>query len=132
MYKKKKRSSNVNKEEIVGETFMRVVEMLRGAGVAIPPEIGSNPSTHQGRKSSCGEVEQRTPGPSPEPDTIDGLMELTVCSLLDSNYNMVLWCNLLLCGAIRGTSIYLSMLVMRSQPLVKLVFIGYSGQGQVS
>jgi hypothetical protein len=85
MYKKKKRYSNVNKEEIVGETFMQVVEMLRGVGVAIPPKIGGSPTTHQGWKSSCVEVEQRTPSPSPEPDTIDGLTEPTVCSLLDSN-----------------------------------------------
>ena len=53
--KKKKRRSDVNKEEIVGETFKLVVEMLRGAGVPIPSEIISSP--HQGWKSSCGEVE---------------------------------------------------------------------------
>jgi hypothetical protein len=35
-------------------------------------------------------VDQRIPGPSLEPDNIDGLTEPTICSLLDSKYNMEL------------------------------------------
>jgi hypothetical protein len=88
MYKKKKTSSNVNKEEIVGEKVVQVMEMLRTASLAISPKIGSSPL--QARRSSCGEVDQRIQDPSPGLDTIDTLTEPTVCSLLDSNLNMEL------------------------------------------
>ena len=58
MYKKKRRSSNLNKEEIVGEAVLRMVDMLQRAGISIPPEIVN--MSHQGQISSCGDVEQNT------------------------------------------------------------------------
>ncbi|KAG2634476.1 hypothetical protein PVAP13_2NG117100 [Panicum virgatum] len=87
--KKKKRRSDVDKEEIVGEAITRVMELLRVAGVHIPEGL----CITQGRKGNGCEEEEANVNeennefqpfcPSPEPDTIDLLTGPTKCSLLD-------------------------------------------------
>ncbi|RLN28936.1 hypothetical protein C2845_PM05G13560 [Panicum miliaceum] len=92
-WKKKRRRSDADKEEIVGEAITRVMELLRVAGVHIPDGLCI---TQAGHKSSCEEephvnAEYNIEPPPPEPDTIDLLIEPTKCSLLDgSGYDMEL------------------------------------------
>jgi len=81
MYKKKRRSSNLNKEEIVGDAVLRMVDMLQRAGISIPPEIVN--MSHQGWISSCKVAEQNSPYLSTIPDPLDGLTKATMCSLVD-------------------------------------------------
>ena len=95
--KKKKRRSDVDKEEIVGEAITRVMELLRVASVHIPEDL----CITQGHKGNGFEEEEANVNeennevqpfyPSPEPDTIDLLTGPTKCSLLDGgNYSMEL------------------------------------------
>ena len=82
--KKRKRRSDADKEEIVGETITRVMELLRAAGVPIPDGLCITQARHQ---SSCEEevpiTKDQNESPSPEPDTIDLLTGPTKCSLVD-------------------------------------------------
>ena len=89
MYRKKKRRSDADKEEIVGEAINRVMELLRVAGVPIPDGLCLTQSVHN--RSSDNIAEEDVPinkgqndGP-PQPDTIDLLTEPTKCSLLDGS-----------------------------------------------
>ncbi|KAG2577187.1 hypothetical protein PVAP13_6NG288712 [Panicum virgatum] len=87
--KKKKRRSDVDKKEIVGEAINRVMELLRVAGVPIPDGLCLTQSVQN--RSSDNTTEEDVPinkgqndGP-PQPDTIDLLTEPTKCSLLDGS-----------------------------------------------
>jgi hypothetical protein len=133
MYRKKKRRrSDADKEEIIGEAITRVMELLRVAGVHIPDGLCF---TQTGNNSRCEEDvhidEDQNDGPPLVPDTIDQLTEPTKCSLVDcSVYDMELalatiypnqeTCHtvpvqngyvvvhLLTCGPMQGTSNFLS------------------------
>ena len=87
--KKKKRRSDADKEEIVGEAINRVMELLRVTSVPIPDGLCLTQSVHN--RSSDNTAEEDVPinkgqndGPS-QPDTIDLLIEPTKCSLLDGS-----------------------------------------------
>jgi len=87
--KKKKRRSDADKEEIVGEAINRVMELLRVAGVPMPDGLCLTLGAHN--RSSDNTVEEDVPinkgqnyGP-PQPGTIDLLTEPTKCSLLDGS-----------------------------------------------
>jgi hypothetical protein len=157
MYRKKskkmKERSDAEKEKIVGETAIRVINMLRQAGEVIPDALCPTQPTHIGSSeqedASVSEEEdvhgsgeehgpfneneanvQHSDSRSSMLDTIDALTEPTKCSLLDgTGHNLELavatvyhikrlaimyrcrkgmqWCNLLMCGPIRVTSVYL-------------------------
>ena len=101
MYRKKKRRrSDVDKEEIVGEAITRVMELLRVAGVPIPDGLCLTQSVHnrsadntakedvpndgQNDNTAADSPKGQNDGP-PQPDTIDLLTEPTKCSLLDGS-----------------------------------------------
>ena len=100
--KKKKKRSDEDREEIVGEATRRVVEMLRAAGVPIPDGLCLPGPTNRISSEEEHEDEERdvhdreyneAPSPQreyieaplPEPDTIDLLTNETKCSLLDDS-----------------------------------------------
>jgi hypothetical protein len=110
MYRKKRKKtkerSDAEKEKIVGETAIRVINMLRQAGVVIPDALCPTQPTHIGSSeqedASVSEEEdvrgcreehgpfneneanvQHSDSRSSMLDTIDKLTEPTKCSLLD-------------------------------------------------
>ncbi|PUZ60740.1 hypothetical protein GQ55_4G177300 [Panicum hallii var. hallii] len=105
MYRKKRKKtkerSDAEKEKIVGETAIRVINMLRQAGVVIPDALCPTQPTHIGSSeqedaSVSEEEDVRGSGEDHGPfneneadsrssmlDTIDKLTEPTKCSLLD-------------------------------------------------
>ncbi|PVH32719.1 hypothetical protein PAHAL_9G468200 [Panicum hallii] len=105
MYRKKRKKtkerSDAEKEKIVGETAIRVINMLRQAGVVIPDALCPTQPTHTGSSeqedaSVSAEEDVRGSGEDHGPfneneadsrssmlDTIDKLTEPTKCSLLD-------------------------------------------------
>ncbi|CAN6328818.1 unnamed protein product [Urochloa humidicola] len=85
MYRKKrKKKSDVDKEEIVSETITRVMHILRVACVNIPADLSLPQAGYQ---SSCEEELQQVSNEEPLVDTIDLLSEPTKCSLLDGSGN---------------------------------------------
>jgi len=83
--KKRKRRTDADKEEIVGETITRVMELLRAAGVPIPDGLCLTQTGNNGRGVEDLHIdEDQNDGPPPdEPDTIEQLTEPTKCSLVD-------------------------------------------------
>ena len=99
--KKKKRRSDADKEEIVGEAINRVMELLRVAGVPIPDGLCLTQSVHnrsvdnttedvpiendgQNDNTAANNPKGQNDGPT-QPNTIDLLTEPTKCSLLDGS-----------------------------------------------
>ena len=94
--KKKRRRSDADKEEIVGEANIRVMELLKVAGMQIPDGLCIPQAAHKSSYEKEANVnEEYNEGQllcaSPEPDTIDLLTGSTKCSLLDgSKYDVEL------------------------------------------
>ena len=135
MYRKKKRRrSDADKEEIVGEAITRVMELLRVAGVPIPDGLCLTQSVHnrsvdntaedvpiendgQNDNTAADNPKGQNDGPT-QPDTIDLLTEPTSGYALSIQINRLAiqyryrmgmqWCNLLMCGPMQGTSNCLS------------------------
>ena len=136
MYRKrKKRRSDADKEEIVGEAITRVMELLRVAGVPIPDGLCLTQSIHnrsvdniaeedvpiendgQNDNTAADNPKGQNDGPT-QPDTIDLLTEPTSGYALSIQINRLAiqyryrmgmqWCNLLMCGPMQGTSNCLS------------------------
>ena len=82
--KKKRRRSDADKEEIVGEANIRVMELLKVAGMQIPDGLCIPQEAHKSSYEKEANVnEEYNEGPSPKPDTINLLTKPTKCSLLD-------------------------------------------------